>query len=253
VPPRRRRSRRGPAHVRPPPGRRNRGPPAPGGRRRPQGPQPLPAPARDVRDVPAPAHPRGRAAHVGRARRADRRGRRHRRRPRHHRPQLRGHAGLGPQAPVGTMPELPEVESVRRRAERALRGRRIAEVTTTPDSIVYDGVSPGQFEDALRGRRVLAVRRKGKHLWMELDKRPWPVFHFGMTGWLELYRREEDRPRFWKLELRMDDGTRLGMPDGRRLGRIRLRYEPEREPPLAGLGFDLLLDPPPEKELVRLL
>jgi formamidopyrimidine-DNA glycosylase len=151
------------------------------------------------------------------------------------------------------MPELPEVESVRRRVERALRGRRILDVRTVPDSIVYDGVSPGQFADALRGRRVKAVRRKGKHLWMELDRRPWPLFHFGMTGWFELYRREEDRPRFWKFELRMDDGTRLAMPDGRRLGRIRLRYEPGREPPLDGLGFDVLLDPPAEAVLLEVL
>jgi formamidopyrimidine-DNA glycosylase len=151
------------------------------------------------------------------------------------------------------MPELPEVESVRRRAHRALRGRRIAAVVAAPDAIVFEGVSPRQVEDALTGRRVLAVRRKGKHLWMELDRRPWPLFHFGMTGWFEIYEREEDRPRFWKIELRMDDGTRLAMPDGRRLGRIRLRYAPERESPLVNLGRDLLLDPPSEGDLVRLL
>jgi formamidopyrimidine-DNA glycosylase len=151
------------------------------------------------------------------------------------------------------MPELPEVERARRRTERAIRGRRIADVKAADDRIVYEGVTPLQFEDVLRGRRVVAVRRKGKHLWMELDRPPWPLFHFGMTGGFELYRREEDRPRFWKVELRMDDGTRLAMPDGRRLGRIRLRYVPEREPPLSELGYDLLLDPPPEKELARLL
>src|SRR5262249_2241420 len=113
----------------------------------------------------------------------------------------RGRAG----APLGAMPELPEVERARRRTERALRGHRIAGVKTAPDPIVYDGAPPLQSEDALRGRRVLAVRRKGKHLWMELDRRPWPLFHFGMTGGFEFYRREEDRPRFWKVELRMDD------------------------------------------------
>ena len=35
---------------------------------------------------------------------------------------------------------------------------------------------------ALRGRRVLAVHRHGKHLWFELDGRPWLTCHFGMTG-----------------------------------------------------------------------
>jgi len=147
------------------------------------------------------------------------------------------------------VPELPEVETARRRAERALRGRRIAAVATAPDPIVYHGVSPSRFAAALRGRRVLAVRRKGKHLWMELDRRPWPLFHFGMTGSFEIYRDGAPRPRFWKVEIAMEDGTRLAMPDPRRFGRIRLQERPEDEPPLARLGFDPLEGLPPARDL----
>ena len=151
------------------------------------------------------------------------------------------------------MPELPDVEDARRRAERALLGRRIREVFTRPDPIVYHGVSPRRFARALAGRRVEAVRRKGKHLWMELDERPWPLFHFGMTGSFELYRDPRARPRFWKVELAMEDGTRLAMPDARRFGRIRLQQDPEREAPLAELGFDPLLDLPTAGDLARAL
>jgi formamidopyrimidine-DNA glycosylase len=151
------------------------------------------------------------------------------------------------------MPELPEVETARRRAERALAGRRIASVATRPDPIVFEGVTPGRFARALVGRRVLAVRRKGKHLWMELDRRPWPLFHFGMTGSFEFYDELRERPRFWKVELRMDDGTRLAMPDARRFGRIRLQYEPERERPLSELGYDPLIGLPVAAELLRTL
>jgi formamidopyrimidine-DNA glycosylase len=151
------------------------------------------------------------------------------------------------------MPELPEVENARRRAERALAGRRIVSVATRPDPIVFAGVSPRRFAQVLRGRRVVAVRRKGKHLWMELDERPWPLFHFGMTGSFEIYRAAAERPRFWKVELLMEDETRLAMPDARRFGRIRLQHEPECEPPLADLGFDPLLDLPSATELGRLL
>ena len=138
------------------------------------------------------------------------------------------------------MPELPEVESARRRVARALEGRRIERVFTVDDPIVYEGVTPRRFARALRGRLVRALHRKGKHLWMALDERPFPLFHFGMTGSFELYRREADRPRFWKVEILMEDGTRLAMPDARRFGRIRLRHEPEDEPPLSDLGFDPL-------------
>ncbi|HEX9189112.1 MAG TPA: DNA-formamidopyrimidine glycosylase family protein, partial [Vicinamibacteria bacterium] len=125
------------------------------------------------------------------------------------------------------MPERPEVETARRRAARVLRGRRIAAVAVARDPIVFERVAPARFAAALRGRRVLAVRRKGKHLWLELDRRPFPLFHFGMTGAFEIYGDEKPRPRFWKVEIATDAGERLAMTDPRRLGRIRLRLHPE--------------------------
>jgi formamidopyrimidine-DNA glycosylase len=151
------------------------------------------------------------------------------------------------------VPELPEVETARRRAERALGGRRIAAVAVARDPIVFEGVAPARVAAALRGRRVVAVRRKGKHLWLELDRRPWLLLHFGMTGSLEIYRDGTPRPRFWKIEIATRDGTRLAMSDPRRLGRIRLRRSPESEDPLARLGFDVLEGLPPARELAALL
>lgn len=151
------------------------------------------------------------------------------------------------------MPELPEVETARRRAERALCGRRIAGVAVVPDRIVFDGVPASRFAAALRGRRVAAVRRKGKHLWLELDRRPFPLFHFGMTGSFAIYAAGAPRPRFWKVEIATEDGIRLAMSDPRRLGRIRLRRHPEADGPIAGLGFDVLEGLPPPLELAALL
>lgn len=147
------------------------------------------------------------------------------------------------------MPELPEVEAARRQAERACLGRTIESVFAAEDRIVFAGVEPAMFASSLRGRDVLAVRRKGKQMWLELDRGPHPLFHFGMTGSFEVYTSEDDRPRFTKCELRMDDGTLLAMPDPRRLGRIRLLRDPEHEPPIALLGRDPLLDPIPPKWL----
>jgi formamidopyrimidine-DNA glycosylase len=151
------------------------------------------------------------------------------------------------------MPELPEVETARRRAQRALRGRRIVAVAVVDDPIVYEGVSPARFAATLRGRRVVAVHRKGKHLWMELDRPPFPLFHFGMTGSFEIYGDGAERPRFWRVEIVAEDGTRLAMPDPRRLGRLRLRRDPEAEPPLSALGFDVLRGLPPARALAPLL
>ena len=151
------------------------------------------------------------------------------------------------------MPELPEVETARRAATAVAVGRRIVGVTVSDDPIVFEGVPPARIRQALLGRRVRAVRRHGKHFWLELDRRPWLSVHFGMAGGLHTSRARSVRlvssgrraetawpPRFTKLHLRLDDGGELAIADGRRLGRIRLRHDPATEPPIAALGFDAL-------------
>ncbi|MHC4320491.1 MAG: Fpg/Nei family DNA glycosylase [Planctomycetota bacterium] len=155
------------------------------------------------------------------------------------------------------MPELPAVERGRRLAQRVARGRRITKVSCARDRIVFDGVSPDRVRTALTGRTVRAARRWGKHIWLELDRRPWPCFHFGMTGAfrargippLRLIMgppADEDvwPPRFTKIRLWLSGGRELVMTNTRRLGRIRLRDDPAREPPIGELGFDPLLDLP---------
>jgi formamidopyrimidine-DNA glycosylase len=151
------------------------------------------------------------------------------------------------------VPELPEVEAARVLLEGILRRRRIVSVAVLADPIVYAGVTPRRLAAALRGRRVERVGRKGKHLWLELDRRPWPVFHFGMTGRFRVYEREDQRPRFWKMEMRTSSGKRVAFADARRFGRIRLQENPEAEAPISALGFDALHGVPPAAELGRLL
>jgi formamidopyrimidine-DNA glycosylase len=169
---------------------------------------------------------------------------------------------------LGPMPELPEVERGRRVALKVARGRRIVEAHCADDPIVFDRVSPERIRRALVGRRVKDVKRHGKHLWFELDRRPWPCLHFGMTGGfhtapggprvkLESTGKKPDHawpPRFTKLHLVFDDGGELVMADARRLGRIRLRRDPASQPPISLLGFDAHRGLPPFarfRELVR--
>jgi formamidopyrimidine-DNA glycosylase len=166
------------------------------------------------------------------------------------------------------MPELPDVDAARIVAARVARGRRIVSVRCGDDPIVFEGVSAARFRRALVGRRVKAVHRHGKHLWFELDHRPWLCMHFGMTGGLHTpvrpaphlvssgHRRPDEAPwppRFTKLHLVFDDGGELVLADARRLGRIRLRHDPRAEPPISLLGFDALLELPPVATLARQL
>jgi formamidopyrimidine-DNA glycosylase len=154
------------------------------------------------------------------------------------------------------MPELPEVEVGRLIAPRVAAGRMIRSVRCADDPIVFDGLAPTKVQRLLRGRKVQAVRRHGKHLWFELDRRPWPLFHFGMTGGFHTAPRAGARlvssgdttptwpPRFAKLHLTFEDGGELVLADARRLGRVRFRHDPPHEPPIALLGFDAFRDIP---------
>ena len=150
------------------------------------------------------------------------------------------------------MPELPEVETARRTAERALKGHRLAEVSVDEDPIVLVGETARRVVTALRGRTVTGSGRHGKYFWLELDQRPWPLFHLGMTGRLYAYREPDQRPPYCKIEFSTDDGRRLAMTNKRRLGRIRLVQDPLHEEPVSRLGFDALLDLPKTRELAAL-
>ena len=155
------------------------------------------------------------------------------------------------------MPELPEVERARRLAARVGTGKRIVAVWCAKDPIVVQDTTPAQMRRALLDREITGTGRRGKYFWLELDRRPWPLFHLGMTG--DLRSRDEAPiqlesgprapetgwpPRFTKLRLELDDGAELAFTNKRRLGRLRLRKNPVTTPPISQLGFDPLIDLP---------
>lgn len=155
------------------------------------------------------------------------------------------------------MPELPEVERGRKIAERVGLGRSIVRVDADHDEIVLARTSPSALRRSLVGGRIESVRRKGKYIWFELDRRPWPLFHFGMAGAFRVpdesalplasdWRPREEGwpPRFTKILMEFEDGGQLAMTDKRRLGRIRLFDDVHTCRQLTQLGFDPLLEFP---------
>lgn len=160
---------------------------------------------------------------------------------------------------MNAMPELPEVESVRRLMERVLGGRRIVRAEVAPDEIVLSGTPAAAVQEALAGQTVTGVGRKGKFWWIELDRRPWVFGHLGMSGWIRELGGKETRlkehgsaplldeagnPRFLKLLLEAEDGGRIAFTDGRRLGRLWLGEDPVSDKRVAQLGPDAYLDLP---------
>ncbi len=120
------------------------------------------------------------------------------------------------------MPELPEVETIRRDLETLVTGRRITGVTIAPDAgkpvPVLKDIDEATFREGVVGARIDAVDRRGKYLAMRLDTGALIVVHLRMTGSL-LYRAPADSPeRFLRLTLHLDNGHELRFTDMRKFG-----------------------------------
>lgn len=134
------------------------------------------------------------------------------------------------------MPELPEVETIRRDLAPALEGSTIAAVRIRKPDILMDGDSPRRFAAALRGRRIASVGRRGKNLLVYLtpdSRRPAGVLQvqLRMTGRFAV--APDDDPGGNRLAAKLgfshiaarfelDDGRTVLYDDVRRLGGFRL-------------------------------
>ena len=78
------------------------------------------------------------------------------------------------------MPELPEVETVRRGLQPVFEGARIVEVEQRRPNLRYP--FPAGFAARLRGRTVVALARRAKYLLLHLDRDPVLICHLGMSG-----------------------------------------------------------------------
>ena len=128
------------------------------------------------------------------------------------------------------MPELPEVEVVRRGLERHVAGRTIASVRVlNPRSVRRHLAGPDDFEAALRGRTVAGACRRGKYLWLPLaagaagEADDALLMHLGMSG--QLLADDPDRPlaSHDRVVFRFTDGGMdLRLRDQRTFGHLVL-------------------------------
>ena len=125
------------------------------------------------------------------------------------------------------MPELPEVETIRRDLEPCIVGCAITAVRITPDAVpLIDGASPADFARRLKGRRIEALSRRGKYLILHLSGGLHLIVHLRMTGALLCRDGRAPADRYLRAVLALDDGTELRFADLRKLGRLRLAADP---------------------------
>jgi formamidopyrimidine-DNA glycosylase len=135
------------------------------------------------------------------------------------------------------MPELPEVETVRRGLAARLEGRRLARVRQNRPDLRFP--LPPDFAGRLEGRRVEAVRRRAKYLLLEMEDGTVLLAHLGMSGRMLLARREEARSEpHDHVVFETDDGWVVRFNDARRFGIMDLaeRATLSSHPLMAGLG-----------------
>lgn len=140
------------------------------------------------------------------------------------------------------MPELPEVETVRRSLLPVVIDKPIETIEVSYDKILQH-IAPEAFREKLRGRRFLDITRRGKYLIFHIDQPLDMVAHLRMTGRLVFYSNSDiPREKHTSVIFTFTSGGDLRFEDVRKFGTIDLvpRGEYGQVKGLASLGVEPL-------------
>lgn len=126
------------------------------------------------------------------------------------------------------MPELPEVETVRRGLQPHLEGRRIARLVLNRDGLRWK--FPPDLVQTATGATVTGLRRRSKYVLLDLDREASILIHLGMSGRMliegagvgDFHRDPSILPRHDHVVFETDEGTRITLNDARRFGMVDL-------------------------------
>jgi formamidopyrimidine-DNA glycosylase len=154
------------------------------------------------------------------------------------------------------MPELPEVETIRRDLHRKVKDKEIKFVTVNTPKIVKEPPI-SEFCTQIEGKVFKNINRRGKYLVIELDSGKKLVIHLGMTGLL-IYPFNEDSKKIINVKhnhlvFTFIDGTKLIFNDVRKFGKIYLVSNLNKIKGMAKLGLDPLDDCFKEEIFVQIL
>ena len=142
------------------------------------------------------------------------------------------------------MPELPEVETIRRDLEKEVVGRRVKTVEVKGKRSVRRHKTGAEFRTRLEGQRVGSAKRAGKYLLLGLDDADVLVVHLGMSGQLLRVKNvKEPLDRHTHVVITFTQGGQLRFVDPRTFGELFVTTTEElgaAVPELAHLGFDPL-------------
>ena len=126
------------------------------------------------------------------------------------------------------MPELPEVETVRRGLAPAMEGARIARAEVNRPDLRWP--FPERMAERLTGARILALRRRSKYLLLDLDTGETLLIHLGMSGRMQVsgapvgdfYHPHPAPQKHDHVVFHLEGGARVTFNDARRFGAMDL-------------------------------
>src|SRR5258706_14197356 len=119
------------------------------------------------------------------------------------------------------MPELPEVEVLRRDLEKEVVGKKIKSVEVTGTRSVRRHKNKKEFIALLEGRKIVAVQRRGKYLVIRLDGPEALIVHLGMSGQLlRAKSAREKAPKHTHAAIHFTQGGLLRFVDPRTVGEV---------------------------------
>lgn len=139
------------------------------------------------------------------------------------------------------MPELPEVETIRRELDREVVGKRIKAVSATGERSIRRHKNAKEFETKLEGAKISGVERRGKYLLFKLDTGDLLVTHLGMSGQLRRAQAREPLAEHTHVVITFTQAGQLRFLDPRTFGEMFVTTPDELTevvPELAELGFD---------------
>ncbi|MTT31678.1 DNA-formamidopyrimidine glycosylase [Terrilactibacillus sp. BCM23-1] len=135
------------------------------------------------------------------------------------------------------MPELPEVETVKRTLNDLIKGKTIQDVKVLWPNIIKKPTNTTEFVHLLSGQTIHQVERRGKFLIFHLDDSVL-VSHLRMEGKYRLYQADEPLNKHAHVIFIFNDNTALHYLDVRKFGTMHIfkKGEEERNKPLSQLG-----------------
>jgi formamidopyrimidine-DNA glycosylase len=139
------------------------------------------------------------------------------------------------------MPELPEVETLRRDLEKEIVGKKIKSVDVTGKRSTRRHKTSDDFVKRVEGTKVTEIRRRGKYLLLVLDSGDVMVVHLGMSGQLVRAKGKEEVDKHTHVVVTFTQGGQLRYVDPRTFGELFVTTPENLQsdvPELAHLGID---------------